>query len=154
MCFSAQASFLAGFGLLASSFYFLRKPIKPEYRLLKLVPIFFGIQQICEGIVWLTQLNPHYQTVALVARSAFLFFAFFLWPMYIPRALLPLAITPLYKSIQTFLYGVGATVGGLLAFLSFKNGISCLISCHHIEYFFTTPSSVSLPLIVCYCITN
>lgn len=154
MCFSAQASFFAGFGLLASSFYFLKKQVASEYKLLKLVPVFFGIQQLCEGVVWITQLDSNYRIIALVARSAFLFFAFFLWPSYIPRALLPLATTELYKSIQTFLYGMGVTVGSLLAWLSFKNGISCLISCHHIEYFFTTPSTVSLPLVFFYCITT
>jgi len=154
MCFSAEASFVAGFGLLASSVYFLRKPMGPEYRLLKMVPLFFGIQQICEGIVWITHFNSNYQTIAFMARNAFLFFAFFLWPSYIPRALLPLATTPFYKSIQTFLYGMGVTVGSLLAWLSFKNGVTCMISCHHIEYFFTTPSSVSLPLVLYYCITT
>ena len=154
MCFSAEASFMAGFGLLGSGIYFLRKPMIPEYRLLKMVPIFFGIQQLCEGVVWLTQLNSNYQTVAYVARGAFLFFAFFLWPLYIPRTLLPLATSSSYKSIQTFLYGMGVTVGSLLAWLSMYNGVSCMISCHHIEYFFTTPSTLTLPLIVYYCITT
>lgn len=154
MCFSAEASFAASFGLLASSFYFLRKPIRPEFLYLKRIPVFFGIQQFFEGIVWLTHNHPDYHAVSLVARSIFLFFAFFLWPFYIPRALIPLATTNFYKNIQIFFLGMGITVATLLAWLSISQGVSCSIYCYHVRYVFEAPESVIMPLVLYYCITT
>jgi hypothetical protein len=81
VCFSAAASFTVGGALLPAGAYCvwaaLRK--KPSYLGLAVVPLFFGIQQISEGFVWLAL--DHKQDEAVRAGSlVFLFFALAFWP--------------------------------------------------------------------------
>lgn len=80
MCFSASASFIAGGGLVAlggASFVIAKK----EKKILAAIPLLFGIQQISEGFQW-ERLNLG--TTSPIAGYIFLFFAFILWPIYVP----------------------------------------------------------------------
>ena len=80
MCFSAPASFIASGSLVAIGGASLAAA-KKEDKLLALVPLFFGIQQFTEGIQWLF-INAG--TSSLWAGYGFLFFAFIVWPIYVP----------------------------------------------------------------------
>jgi hypothetical protein len=55
MCFSAPVSFAASALLLSAGLYSLRLASQnnPRYLPLAAIPIAFGIQQACEGWVWL-----------------------------------------------------------------------------------------------------
>jgi hypothetical protein len=80
MCFSASASFIAGGGLAAlggASFVIAKK----EDKILAAIPLLFGIQQISEGFQW-ERLNLG--ATSPVAGYFFLFFAFIVWPVYVP----------------------------------------------------------------------
>jgi len=80
MCFSASASFIASGGLAALggvSFVSAKKKDK----ILAVIPIMFSIQQFCEGIQWL-YLNSG--SSSSIFGYLFLFFAFILWPIYVP----------------------------------------------------------------------
>jgi hypothetical protein len=80
MCFSAPASFISSGGLTAlggASLVMARK----EDKILAAIPFLFGIQQAFEGIQWL-YLNVG--STSLAAGYAFLFFAFIVWPIYVP----------------------------------------------------------------------
>jgi hypothetical protein len=102
MCFSPQASFIAGGALLPAGIYCTQAALRkdPRFVPLALVPIAFGIQQISEGFVWLG-LNE--DNTALVERSSvvFLFFAIAFWPCWIP---LSLAIADSRRRQQTALW--------------------------------------------------
>ena len=54
MCFSAGASFTAGVVLSAVGVANHRKAKKPSQRLLALIPFLFGLQQVAEGVLWVT----------------------------------------------------------------------------------------------------
>jgi hypothetical protein len=57
---------------------------KPSYLGLAAVPIFFGLQQISEGFVWLGA-DPYTGTIeARGASLVFLFFALAFWPFWFP----------------------------------------------------------------------
>ncbi len=76
MCFSATASFIAS-GVLAFLWVMTIKEVKERKWLsVALIPLFFALQQAAEGLLWLYGSS----TAALV----FLFFAFVVWPFYIP----------------------------------------------------------------------
>lgn len=80
MCFSAPASFIASSGLVAlggASFAVAKK----EDKILAAIPFLFGIQQFFEGIQWLYLNN---NSSSLIAGYGFLFFAFIVWPIYVP----------------------------------------------------------------------
>ena len=80
MCFSAPASFIASGGLAAiggASLVIAKK----EDKILAAVPLLFAIQQAFEGVQWL-HLNAG--APYLPAAYGFLFFAFIVWPVYVP----------------------------------------------------------------------
>ena len=80
MCFSAPASFIASGGLVAiggASIAIAKK----EDKILAAIPFLFGIQQFFEGIQWLYLKSG---SSSLAAGYGFLFFAFIVWPIYIP----------------------------------------------------------------------
>jgi len=83
MCFSAEASFAVGAGLIPAGAYCIysawRK--RPSYLTLAVVPLFFGIQQISEGFVW-EGLEHRDETLVRQASLVFLFFALALWPFW------------------------------------------------------------------------
>ncbi len=85
MCFSATASFLVGGALVPAGGYCIWQAAvkKPRYWGLATVPLFFGIQQLCEGAVWLG-LNHNDAALTRSASLAFLLFALAGWPFWFP----------------------------------------------------------------------
>jgi heme/copper-type cytochrome/quinol oxidase subunit 4 len=84
MCFSAPASFIASGGLAAlggASFVVAKK----EDKVLAAIPLLFAIQQLFEGIQWL-HLNTG--SSSPLAAYIFLFFAYIVWPIYVPTCVL------------------------------------------------------------------
>ena len=82
MCFSASASFIASGGLIALGGASLKVASKKE-KILAAIPFIFGIQQAFEGIQWFYLDANNY---SLFAGYVFLFFAFIVWPIYVPTA--------------------------------------------------------------------
>ena len=80
MCFSAPASFIASGGLIALGGASLITA-KKEDKILAAIPFLFGLQQALEGIQWL-YLDAG--SSSLIAGYGFLFFAFIVWPIYVP----------------------------------------------------------------------
>lgn len=87
MCFSATASFTTAAVLLPVSAYTLSTALKTDRRYLgfAIFPLFFGIQQILEGGLWIEIAQGS------IARShffalGFLFFAYLVWPFLVPLA--------------------------------------------------------------------
>ncbi len=87
MCFSAQASFIVSGLLLVIGIITLKLAIKKKMVTIALIPLFFAIQQFFEGIQWLYINNGK---TSLFFAYAFLFFAFLLWPTYVPIAVFKL----------------------------------------------------------------
>jgi hypothetical protein len=85
MCFSPEASFAAGGALAPVGVYCAWTALRRQPRLLGLglMPLFFGLQQISEGFVWLG-LERHDPHLTQTAALAFLFFAVAFWPAWFP----------------------------------------------------------------------
>lgn len=60
MCFSAEASFAGGVIISAIGVAVVNKIHKPQQSLFACIPIFFGIQQFTEGMLWISIPNPEY----------------------------------------------------------------------------------------------
>jgi hypothetical protein len=82
MCFSAPASFIASGGLAALGGASLAVA-KKEDKVLAAIPLAFAVQQGIEGIQWL-HLNAG--SMSSAAAYGFLFFAYMVWPIYVPAA--------------------------------------------------------------------
>ena len=83
MCFSPEASFASAAVLVPFGTYTLRLAARTAPRLwpLALVPCVFGLQQACEGVVWLG-LESGDDRLTRPAARAYLFFALAFWPFW------------------------------------------------------------------------
>src|SRR5471030_2723711 len=81
MCFSATASLTAGTALSAIGVASLRLVKTKSERPFALIPLLFGIQQLSEGVIWLTF---GHGAPALRPAMTYLysFFSHVLWPIY------------------------------------------------------------------------
>lgn len=87
MCFSPEASFTAGAVLTIAGIVLTNKFHDSKLILLALIPLFFGLQQLSEGVVWVALRNGWYPDVySLAAQDTYLFFADMLWPVWLPLA--------------------------------------------------------------------
>ena len=87
MCFSATASFTAGAALSAVGVLTLRKSRRLRELPLAVVPLLFGIQQLTEGVLWLS-LNNNLPAPQAWSTYTFSLFSHVLWPIFVPLAIL------------------------------------------------------------------
>ncbi len=141
MCFSAAASFGAASVISTIGIVSYKKANHTPYRLLAMIPIFFGIQQFSEGIVWLASTYDQFSGFLSLSTYGFIFFAWIVWPIYIPFALLRLEQNPLRKKIlKVFWYG-GIIVALLLIYVMLFYGVHSEILDCSIKYNFIVPIS-------------
>jgi len=134
MCFSASASFGAGVVLTAIGVASIKKTHHRSQLLFASIPFLFGVQQIAEGILWLTLPNPDCSGMQKIATYFFLFFAQILWPIMVPVSILLLEKNVLRKNIQQVLVGTGIIVGAYLGYCLFSFHVEAKIVGHHIIY--------------------
>lgn len=111
MCFSASASFIASGGLAVAGVVALKTAPKKQ-KLIALIPLLFAIQQAAEGFQWLA---IRAGAMSILAGYVFLFFALFVWPIYIPMAVYILDRRS-HRAIR-WLMGLGTGVGVYLGWV-------------------------------------
>jgi len=165
MCFSAGASFTAAAGLSLISLAAIKKTRNANLCVIAASPLFFAIQQACEGVVWLT-LNAGDTTSFLhtCAMHSFLFFAVSWWPFWIPYALYTVEKIPHRKKLLFLLSVIGTIVAIILFFRwnMLTSGVE--IVNHHLNYpvehypFDTTNETyafvASWIISLCYCVAT
>jgi hypothetical protein len=91
MCFSAQASFTASALLALIGIAALMKARHQRPLLLfATIPFLFSIQQLCEGIIWMTDSTSPAGFAHSVATHMYLIFAYLIWPLWMPLSILAL----------------------------------------------------------------
>ena len=117
MCFSSGASLAVGGVLIACSAITVPLALRNSLKLLPLstYPLFFGIQQIAEGCLWL-DLEGYDYSNGLQAATVFLFFAYWFWPTWVPLSAAIAEPDRFRKRVFTVftLFGI---VGGALLYL-------------------------------------
>lgn len=85
MCFSATASLIAGTALSTAGVVTIKKVKRRSALPFATIPLLFGIQQIIEGVIWL---SFRYDARSLNSVMTYLYalFAFSLWPIFVPFA--------------------------------------------------------------------
>jgi hypothetical protein len=117
MCFSATASFVAGAALTATGVVTISKTKKRRALPFASIPLFFGIQQLLDGIAWISAGSA---TQAFAAYG-YAFFAYVFWPIFIPFAVLSLEPKPGRKKTLRLLLIVG-TLTSLYAVVLLLSG--------------------------------
>jgi hypothetical protein len=99
MCFSAEASFIGGAVILSIGVLTVKTVHKKSQLLFALIPVFFGIQQIMEGLLWLSIPWPDHALMESLGKYMFLTMADVLWPILIPLSVLFMEENPKRKKI-------------------------------------------------------
>ncbi|MBF5008702.1 DUF6629 family protein [Burkholderia pseudomultivorans] len=132
MCFSATASFGSGTLLLAIGTATLRMARRPAERPYAAIPLLFAIQQIVEGVVWLSFSGPAW--LNFVSTQAYSLFSHVLWPVYIPLAACLLEPrSSRRRGLLAFLV-VGLAVGAYLLYSLAVNPIQARPAGGHVDY--------------------
>ena len=133
MCFSATASFSAGAFLLGLGTLTLKAARRPRELAFAAIPLLFAIQQLSEGVIWLTF---RYEAPLLntVMTQLYSFFSHVLWPVYVP--IVVLLIEPPGRCRQALLVFVaaGVAVGAYLLYFMIAFPIVSRPIGQHIEY--------------------
>jgi hypothetical protein len=131
MCFSANASFIAGAALTVVGVASLSQVRKPAQLMFASIPLLFAIQQVCEGFVWLSLSNSAFYHWHGTAKYAFLIFAQIIWPAWIPLSYLLIERSPKRrKIIRYFLFAGIATTIMLTYRLLFSTAVAQIDGCH------------------------
>lgn len=154
MCFSANASFGAGVVLSVIGVASIRKAQKPSQLLFASIPLIFAVQQVAEGVLWVTLPNPDTITIQRNATYIFLFFAQILWPLWVPTAILLLDKNGIRSKIQSILIGAGILVGFYLAYCLLTYPVQAKIIGYHISYMQDYPTSFRIYVIGLYALAT
>ena len=151
MCFSASVSYSASAVLLAAGVYAVHRTrsLPVPYRLLALVPLFFGLQQGFEGRVW-QELDAGRADAAVPFAIGFHFFSHFLWLWWFPLCSVLLEPGRIRRRVFLGLGIFGAVAGGLVYYviLTHPELMTVAVREYSIVYRVTSPyeGPVSVPI--------
>lgn len=133
MCFSATASFITGSALSATGAVTIRKAERKAEIPLAMIPLLFGIQQIIEGLIWL---SFRFNNLLLNGAATYVYslFAYVVWPVFIPFSILLLEPVSWRRKLLLFFQFVGITVGAYLLYVHIGNPVVSRISDKSIAY--------------------
>lgn len=133
MCFSPTASFTASALLTFIGVKSMQKASKQRLMFAS-IPLLFAIQQAIEGALWLILLKAPDSVWRMWTGYGFLFFAYIIWPIWIPFCLM--IAEQVYAKIRLLkaLSIVGIVVAVLLSFQMIINGITVTLQENHIYY--------------------
>lgn len=147
MCFSASASFIAGTSLSAVGVAALRETETRSEQPLAMIPLVFGIQQLTEGVIWLTFTHDApllKQTMTYVYSG----FSHVLWPIYVPVAMAVLEAEPWRKRALWAFELIGTLVGLYLLYYLATGPVVAKVIGQHIVY--ESPHFYQVPLMAAY----
>ena len=141
MCFSATASFGASAILLGIGLISFKNSESKEQKFLASIPLLLSIQQIFEGVLWLSISKPDYFEWVKPATYGFLIFAQVIWPILIPLALLFLEKeTKRKKALSCFLV-LGLVQALFMGYGLFVFPAESSVSGSHIRYDMDFPAA-------------
>ena len=153
MCFSATASFGAGAFLAVAGIATISKVKSPLQLMFGCIPLFFAIQQISEGFVWLSLSNAAHEHFRNPATYTFLAFAQVIWPAWVPLAVRSLEQDPARKKILSYLSVAGVAVAALLCWrLMFYGAAATIVGCH-ITYDISSPLALVILISILYFVS-
>ena len=154
MCFSAEASFAGGVVISAIGVATVREVHKPSQMVFASIPLFFGVQQFTEGLLWFTLRHPHFAQLETFCTHMFLVMAEVLWPTMIPLSVLLMEKSKERKKILWVLLAMGISVSGYYAFCSLFFIVTPQIMKYHIQYNTDFPNWGEMPAFIIYFVAS
>ena len=134
MCFSPEASFTGGVLIFSIGIVTVKSVHKPNQLVFAIIPLFFGIQQITEGFLWLSLQNPDFPNIQKLTSTFFLILAEVLWPMVIPISVLLMEKNKSKKRILRIFLIMGILLSAYYAYCLLNFNVNPQIVDYHIQY--------------------
>lgn len=131
MCFSATASLIAGGTLSAVGVVTISKAKTKAELPFACIPLLFGLQQLIEGVVWLSFGSSLLNSISVYMYSMF---SHVFWPIFVPVSILLLEKDPLRRRFLQVFSGIGLAVGIYLLYSVWSDGINAQILNQSISY--------------------
>jgi hypothetical protein len=148
MCFSATASFISGTALCVIGIATLKQTKATAEVPFALIPLLFGIQQLSEGVIWLSFSHHHIPVLRQIMTYLYSLFSHVLWPIYIPFAIGILETVRWRKKVFLGFGAAGITVGLYLLYFMVVNPLVAEVVGRHIVY--VSPHFYVIPMILLY----
>lgn len=133
MCFSATASFAAGGFLLGLGTLTLKSARGRREIPFAAIPLLFAIQQLSEGVIWLT-FSLDAPLLNGVMTHVYSFFSHVLWPVYVPLAVLLMEPPGRRRHALLAVVAAGTLVGAYLLYVLLAYSVVSRPVGQHIEY--------------------
>lgn len=134
MCFSSGASFTAGVVLSTIGVATIKMTRRKEEIPFAMIPLLFGIQQLIEGVLWLSfQFNA--QLLNVVMTYLFTLFSHVIWPIWMPLSIGLIETVPWRKRVIWVFQITGGGVGLYLLYFIIKFPITSEIKSHVVYIF-------------------
>ena len=142
MCFSANASFAASTVTGVVGIIAITKTKTTSQLLFAIIPLLFSVQQLSEGILWLSLKQESLAPWRSIFLYVFLVFATIIWPVIIPLTTRLLEKDRLRKRILSVLCVLGATASATILWIMICFPLQVTSAGHHLHYQFDLPKSV------------
>ncbi len=142
MCFSAGASFGASAFLAVAGVVAIVKAKTIRQRLFAAIPLIFSVQQLSEGLLWLSLKHHGLTAGAPFFIYTFLVFAMLVWPLWIPLTISLLEKEARRKKIMTVFVITGAVVSLCFGCILLLYPVHANAAQHHIHYGFDFPPAI------------
>ncbi|MES0370812.1 MAG: DUF6629 family protein [Mariprofundaceae bacterium] len=148
MCFSATASFVVGGSLTALGAVTLKRAKNRCEIPFAAIPLMFGIQQIIEGVLWLSVYGDA-ELLKTVMTYMFTMFSHVLWPVYVPFAIAMMErdIAPWRREVMWGFRFTGLVVAIHLLVLITTQSLTAEVNGHII---YVSPFFYEWPMMVLY----
>jgi len=150
MCFSAPVSFVAGGGLSVIGGATVKKVRTKKEIPYAIIPLIFAVQQIIEGLVWVSFASPGWLNI--VSTYAFVFFAFVFWPIWIPFSVGLLEQHKIRRKILLFFFFIGLLLGLSQLYVIATNPITSHVAYNSIVY--SVPNDYWTPMVISYLVVT
>jgi hypothetical protein len=142
MCFSAGASFGAAAVLSIVGAVTVIKARTIPQGMFAAIPFIFSIQQVAEGMLWLSFNNEDMPGRSLFTY-VFLVFAIMFWPVWIPFSMRLLENDVTRKKILTMILIAGTIVSAGFACIILLYPLEAVATHHHIQYKLHLPPAIN-----------
>ena len=154
MCFSATASFAAGALLLGIGKLTLKSARRRRDLPFAAIPLLFAVQQLSEGVVWLT-FSRDAPLLNAVMTHVYSFFSHVLWPAYLPMAVLliePVESPQRRRRMLFALVVAGLAVSAYLLYVLAAFPVVAKFAGQHIEY--VSPHFFGVAVMILYLLST
>jgi len=142
MCFSTVASVGASAIIGSIAVVAMVKAKTTPQRLFATIPFVFAIQQLVEGMLWLSLKNSSLAAWQPFFNYTFLVFALMIWPIWIPITIRMLETDAKRKKVLNILLCIGSIIFVVVGWMLFHYSAQVMGTHHHLHYVVNFPLSL------------